>query len=93
MAGGSFLALNRVSGNMFDFLNTSAEAFIAKPETRSTAQTVSDGVASFVDWVNTNSSSSSGSSWSSSSSSSSSGWSGGSSSGGRGSGGGSSGFG
>ncbi len=91
MATGSFLALNNISGNMFDFFNTSAEAFTAKPESRTTAQTVSDGVSSFVDWVNTSGSSSSDSSWSSSSSSSSS-WSGGSSSGGGG-GGGSSGFG
>ena len=95
LADSSFLALNSVSNNMFDFLNSSAEAFTTKPPTRSTAQEVAEGVGGFLNWVGSSSgssSSSSDSSWSSSSSSSSS-WSGGSSSGGGGGGGGSSGFG
>lgn len=98
VANNSFLALNSVSSNMFDFLNTSAEAFVTKPPTRSRAQDFIDGVGDVLNWIGSSSgSSSSGSSlsWSSSSSSSSSssGWSGGGSTGGRGSGGGSSGFG
>ena len=90
VANGSLFALNTVSSNMLDFLNTSADAFVAKPETRSTSQQISDGVGSFVHWVGSSSGSSS---------DSSSGWSGGdssgssSSSGGGGGGGGSSGFG
>ncbi len=95
LADSSFLALNSVSSNMFDFLNSSAQAFTTKPPTRSTTDEVVEGVGSFLNWVGSSSrtSSSSESSWSSSSSSSSSSWSGGSSSGGGGSGGGSSGFG
>lgn len=95
LANSSFLALNRVSSNMFDFLNASAEAFTTKPPTRSTTDEIVEGIGGFLNWVGSSlgsSSSSSDSSWSSSSSSSS-GWSGGSSSGGGGSGGGSSGFG
>lgn len=95
-ANNSFLALNSVSSNMFDFLNTSAQAFTTKPETTSTAAQVADGIGSFLNWVgsssgsSSSSSSSSGSSWSGGSSSSSSSS---SSSGGGGGGGGSSGFG
>lgn len=90
LANNSFLALNAVSSNMFDFINTSAAAFVAKPETQSTSQQISSGVGSVIDWVSTSSGSSSdsSSSWSGDSSSSSS-----SSSGGGGGGGGSSGFG
>lgn len=108
IARDSVVALNSVSSNMFDFLNTSAQAFTTKPPTRSGAQGFVEGVGSVLNWIgsssgSSSSSSSSSSGWSggsSSSSSSSSGWSGGSSSsssssggGGGGGGGGSSGFG
>jgi len=101
LANNSFLALNSVSSNMFQFLNTSADAFTAKPPSRSTADAVLDSVGSFLSWLGSSSSRSSSSDSSSSyssssdssSSSSSSSWSGGSSSSGGGGGGGSSGFG
>lgn len=90
LANSSFVALNTVSGNMFEFLNTSADAFVARPETRTTSQQVSDSVGDFANWIGSSSSSSSdSSSWSGSSSSSSSS----SGGGGGGGGGGSSGFG
>lgn len=98
-ASGSFTTLNRVSGNMFDFLNSSASAFTAKPAAPGAAESIFGGVGDFLNWVgsspggSSSGSSSSGSSSSSSSSSSHSGWSGGGSGGGRGGGGGSSGFG
>jgi len=95
LASGTFVGLNRVSGNLFDFLNSSASAFTEKPATRSAAESLMSGVGDVVEWVGSSagSSSSSDSSWSSSSSSSSSNWSSGGSSGGGGGGGGSSGFG
>lgn len=90
-ARSAFVGLNRVSGNLFDFLNSSASAFVEKPTTRSVTETLARGVGDAVEWVSSSaeSSSSSDSSWSSSGSS----WSGGGSSGGSGGGGGSSGFG
>lgn len=97
LASGTFVGLNRVSSNMFDFLNSSASAFTEKPATRSAAESFFSGVGDVVEWIGSSaSSSSSDSSWSSSSdssSSSSSSWSSGGSSGGGGGGGGSSGFG
>ncbi|MBI4675773.1 MAG: DUF2207 domain-containing protein [Chloroflexi bacterium] len=95
LASSAFVGLNRVSSNMFDFLNSSASAFTEKPQTKSAAESFFGGVGEVVQWVGSSagSSSSSDSSWSSSSSSSSSDWSGGGSSGGGGGGGGSSGFG
>lgn len=91
MADSSFLALNNVSSNVFDFLNTSADAFTTKPATRSGADDFLADVGGVLNWLASSSGSSS--SGSSSSSSSSGGWSGGGSSGGGGGGGGSSGFG
>lgn len=89
-ARGAFVGLNRVSGNLFDFLNSSAAAFVEKPAARSAAESLMRGVGDAVEWVSSSaaSGSASDSSWSSSSS-----WSGGGSGGGGGGGGGSSGFG
>lgn len=98
IADNSFVTLNRVSSNMFDFLNTSAEAFTTRAPERSSVQSFTEGVGDVLHWIGTSgsspsssdSSSSSSSSWSDSGSSSSRSD---SSSGGGGSGGGSSGFG
>jgi uncharacterized membrane protein YgcG len=95
-ARASFVGLNRVSGNMFDFLNSSASAFTEQVPRTSAVESFFGGVGVVLHWLGSSSgsSSSSDSSWSSSSSSSSSSsWSGGGSSGGGGGGGGSSGFG
>ncbi len=104
LAANSFLGLNQVSGNMFDFLNSSAAAFTEKPATRSAGEDILMSIGSWLERVSApgdggaspSSSSSGESSWwssSSSDSSSSSSWSDGGSSGGGGGGGGSSGFG
>ncbi len=90
LARGSFVSLNQVSGNMFDFLNSSASAFADRTQPTKTHSLV-NGVSDVLDRLASTSSDSSSSSWSSSSDSSS--WSSGSSGGGGGGGGGSSGFG
>ncbi len=94
LARGSFVSLNHVSGNMFDFLNLSAAAFTDRTSQTRT-QSFGEDIRSVLDQLASSSSGSSSSdsssSWSSSSDSSS--WSGGGSSGGGGGGGGSSGFG
>jgi uncharacterized membrane protein YgcG len=95
-ARASFVGLNRVSGNMFDFLNSSASAFTEPPPRTSAVESFFGGVGDVLHWIGSSSGSSSSSdsfSSSSPSSSSSSSWSGGGSSGGSGGGGGSSGFG
>lgn len=88
-AAQSFVALNQVSDNLFGLLNSSAEAFVAKPPRVSAVDSFIGGAGDVLRWVG--SSSGNDSSWDSSSSSSS--WSGGGSSSGGGGGGGSSGFG